>query len=95
MRRRVHRGADHLRVVQIETAYVEGDVVPAEGARDDPPAPFAQQRQSLTHQLSGHDVECDVDGQTRWGVGIDSNIVTASLAAVASAANRRATSTES
>ncbi len=37
-------------------------------------------------------VECDVNGQTRWGVGIDSNIVTASLAAVASAANRRATS---
>jgi 2-isopropylmalate synthase len=34
-------------------------------------------------------VECDVDGETMWGVGIDANIVTASLQAVASAANRR------
>jgi 2-isopropylmalate synthase len=33
-------------------------------------------------------VECDVDGETRWGVGIDANIVTASLRAVASAVNR-------
>ncbi|GAB4059486.1 2-isopropylmalate synthase [Catellatospora paridis] len=33
-------------------------------------------------------VECDVDGETRWGVGIDANIVTASLKAVASAVNR-------
>jgi 2-isopropylmalate synthase len=33
-------------------------------------------------------VECDVDGETRWGVGIDANIVTASLAAVTSAVNR-------
>jgi len=33
-------------------------------------------------------VECDVDGQVRWGVGIDANIVTASLRAVASALNR-------
>jgi 2-isopropylmalate synthase len=33
-------------------------------------------------------VECEVDGQTRWGVGIDANIVTASLRAVASAVNR-------
>ncbi|GIH09010.1 2-isopropylmalate synthase [Rhizocola hellebori] len=30
-------------------------------------------------------VECEVDGETRWGVGIDANIVTASLKAVASA----------
>jgi 2-isopropylmalate synthase len=30
-------------------------------------------------------VECEVDGVTRWGVGIDANIVTASLKAVASA----------
>ncbi len=34
-------------------------------------------------------VECDVDGATRWGVGVDANIVTASLKAVASAVNRR------
>jgi 2-isopropylmalate synthase len=33
-------------------------------------------------------VECDVDGETRWGVGVDPNIVTASLRAVASAVNR-------
>jgi 2-isopropylmalate synthase len=33
-------------------------------------------------------VECDVDGRTVWGVGIDPNIVTASLDAVASAVNR-------
>ena len=33
-------------------------------------------------------VECDVNGETRWGVGIDPNIVTASLRAVASAVNR-------
>jgi 2-isopropylmalate synthase len=34
-------------------------------------------------------VECDVDGETRWGVAVDENIVTASLRAVASAVNRR------
>lgn len=33
-------------------------------------------------------VECEVDGRTVWGVGIDPNIVTASLQAVASAVNR-------
>jgi 2-isopropylmalate synthase len=33
-------------------------------------------------------VECEVNGETRWGVGIDANIVTASLQAVASAVNR-------
>jgi 2-isopropylmalate synthase len=33
-------------------------------------------------------VECEVDGVVRWGVGIDANIVTASLKAVASAVNR-------
>jgi 2-isopropylmalate synthase len=33
-------------------------------------------------------VECEVDGESRWGVGIDPNIVTASLRAVASAVNR-------
>ncbi len=33
-------------------------------------------------------VECDVNGETRWGVGMDANIVTASLRAVASAVNR-------
>jgi 2-isopropylmalate synthase len=33
-------------------------------------------------------VECEVDGESRWGVGIDQNIVTASLRAVASAVNR-------
>ncbi|HEY7173473.1 MAG TPA: alpha-isopropylmalate synthase regulatory domain-containing protein, partial [Micromonosporaceae bacterium] len=34
-------------------------------------------------------VEADVDGDVRWGVGVDQNIVTASLRAVASAVNRR------
>jgi 2-isopropylmalate synthase len=33
-------------------------------------------------------VECDVDGEVRWGVGVDPNILTASLRAVASAVNR-------
>ena len=33
-------------------------------------------------------VECEVDGTTLWGVGIDSNILTASLHAIASAVNR-------
>jgi 2-isopropylmalate synthase len=33
-------------------------------------------------------VECDVGGQTRWGVGIDTNTVTASLRAVLSVVNR-------
>ncbi len=33
-------------------------------------------------------VECEVDGQVRWGVGVDANIVTASLRAVTSAVNR-------
>jgi len=33
-------------------------------------------------------VECSVDGRTLWGVGIDANIVTASLKAVVSAVNR-------
>jgi 2-isopropylmalate synthase len=33
-------------------------------------------------------IECEVDGETRWGVGVDPNIVTASLRAVASAVNR-------
>jgi 2-isopropylmalate synthase len=33
-------------------------------------------------------VECAVDGETRWGVGVDENIVTASLRAIASAVNR-------
>jgi 2-isopropylmalate synthase len=33
-------------------------------------------------------VECDVDGVTAWGVGLDANIVTASLRAVTSAVNR-------
>ncbi|WP_344079114.1 2-isopropylmalate synthase [Luedemannella helvata] len=33
-------------------------------------------------------VECEVNGGTYWGVGIDANIVTASLRAVASAVNR-------
>ena len=33
-------------------------------------------------------VECEVGGQARWGVGIDTNTVTASLRAVLSAVNR-------
>jgi 2-isopropylmalate synthase len=33
-------------------------------------------------------VECEVDGEIRWGVGVDANIVTASLKAVASAVAR-------
>ncbi|GMA85618.1 hypothetical protein GCM10025868_08680 [Angustibacter aerolatus] len=35
-------------------------------------------------------VECAVGGRVLWGVGIDSNIVTASLKAVVSAVNRAA-----
>ncbi len=38
-------------------------------------------------------VECDVAGETVWGVGIHANIVTASLRAVVSAANRAAAQT--
>jgi 2-isopropylmalate synthase len=38
-------------------------------------------------------VECDVAGETVWGVGIHENIVTASLRAVVSAANRAAAQT--
>ena len=34
-------------------------------------------------------VEAEVDGEVRWGIGVDQNIVTASLRAVASAVNRR------
>jgi 2-isopropylmalate synthase len=33
-------------------------------------------------------VECAIDGEVRWGVGIDASILTASLKAVASAVNR-------
>jgi 2-isopropylmalate synthase len=33
-------------------------------------------------------VECEVDGRTLWGVGVDENIVTASLNALTSAVNR-------
>jgi 2-isopropylmalate synthase len=33
-------------------------------------------------------VECEVGGHTRWGVGVDTNTVTASLRAVLSAVNR-------
>ncbi len=38
-------------------------------------------------------IECDVAGETVWGVGIHENIVTASLRAVVSAANRAAAET--
>jgi 2-isopropylmalate synthase len=33
-------------------------------------------------------VECEIDGEVRWGVGVDDSILTASLKAVASAVNR-------
>jgi 2-isopropylmalate synthase len=33
-------------------------------------------------------VECEVNGETYWGVGVDPNIVTSSLRAIASAVNR-------
>jgi 2-isopropylmalate synthase len=33
-------------------------------------------------------VECEVNGQSVWGVGLDANIVTASIKAVTSAVNR-------
>jgi 2-isopropylmalate synthase len=33
-------------------------------------------------------LECELDGRTHWGVGIDQNTVTASLKAVVSAVNR-------
>jgi 2-isopropylmalate synthase len=35
-------------------------------------------------------IECEVDGQVLWGVGIDSNTVTAALKGVLSAVNRAA-----
>ena len=35
-------------------------------------------------------VECAVDGRVMWGVGVDPNIVTASMRAVLSAVNRAA-----
>ncbi|KRC66760.1 2-isopropylmalate synthase [Aeromicrobium sp. Root236] len=38
-------------------------------------------------------VECEIAGEIVWGVGIDANIVTASLRAVVSAANRAAAQT--
>ncbi len=33
-------------------------------------------------------IECDINGRTLWGVGIDPNIVTASFHAIISAVNR-------
>lgn len=63
----VHGGADQLRVVQVEAAYVEGDAVAAERTGDDPPAALAQQGQPLAHQLSGDHVERDVDAVGRGG----------------------------
>ena len=33
-------------------------------------------------------VEAEVDGEVYWGVGVDGNIVTASLRAITSAVNR-------
>ena len=33
-------------------------------------------------------VECQVDGRTLWGVGVDADIATASLKAVVSSVNR-------
>lgn len=33
-------------------------------------------------------IECEIAGETLWGVGIDSNTTTASLKAVISAVNR-------
>jgi 2-isopropylmalate synthase len=33
-------------------------------------------------------VECDINGTTLWGVGLDPNILTASIKAVTSAVNR-------
>jgi 2-isopropylmalate synthase len=33
-------------------------------------------------------VECEVNDRTVWGVGLDANIVTASIKAVTSAVNR-------
>ncbi len=33
-------------------------------------------------------VECEINGVTLWGVGLDANIVTASIKAVTSAVNR-------
>ena len=39
-------------------------------------------------------VECALDGRVLWGVGVDPNIVTASLKAVVSAVNRWARDVE-
>ena len=35
-------------------------------------------------------LECAIDGQVMWGVGVDPNILTASLRAIVSAVNRAA-----
>jgi 2-isopropylmalate synthase len=38
-------------------------------------------------------LECAIDGQVLWGVGVDANFLTASLKAVTSAVNRAARTT--
>lgn len=53
---------------------------------------LAPESEGATTQAAAY-VECDVAGETVWGVGIHSNIVTASLRAVVSAANRAAAQT--
>jgi hypothetical protein len=55
--------------VQVEPAYVEAHLVPAQSARDDPPAAFAQERQPVAQQGPGNDIEGDVD--TLRGGGAD------------------------
>ncbi len=67
MRRRVHRGADHLGVAEVETAYVQGHLVPAERSGDHPASALAQQRHSLGHQVPGDYVQRDVHALGRGG----------------------------
>src|SRR5690606_35094623 len=65
---RVHRGADQLRVVQVEATHVEAHPVAAERPGDDPPAAFAQPRQARAQQVPGDDVEHHVDPLRGGGV---------------------------
>ena len=48
----------------------------------------AQDRASFERREAASFVECEIGDRVLWGVGIDHNIVTASLKALVSAVNR-------
>ena len=64
---------------------------PTSACSTTPSTPCSAHRGATTRAAAY--VECDVAGETVWGVGIHANIVTASLRAVVSAANRAAAQT--